>query len=387
MIITAYCQGITGEIADTRSLRKRLTAQAAREIRIRVQSAIAESGKAAGVADLMRKYDFPCLGDRFEGSPAGFDLAFALDIMGVKLESDVVVIGELSLSGDVRSVRGLLPMLVAAEREGATRALIPVDQWIEANSMKWDLELVAVRHLRQIIEGQKPTPPHELKVTWDAGYQGPQIEDLPIFLMETFNEVSLAACGGNNVLLVGCPGSGKTMIARRIVKSIVPMDEAETDFVRLVRSAVGLPYDPHPRRPFRAPHHTASTASIVGGGGSRIRPGEVTLAHMGVLFLDELPEFSRQTLQSLALTLRQGETRIDRYGRWKMPAKPIVIAAMNPCPCGWYASRKKKCACSKERIQRYSKRTHQFVEDLDMTVVTMLDPSIKTLVENSTHGN
>lgn len=302
---------------------------------------------------------------RKEGPAYDLPIALGVLIASRQLPEDCMnaslVIGELSLDGSVRHVRGVLPMAALARQEGFQRIFTPSIDAAEAALIP-GLEVIPVdnltelyRHLTgmQIIPAQDPVTP----------------EDIPVYVQTDFAEVKgqehvkraleVAAAGGHNVLMVGPPGAGKTLLARAI-PSILPrmtIDEA-LDVTRIYSVADQLPSDvPLIRtRPFRSPHHTISHAGLVGGGNIP-HPGEISLAHRGVLFLDELPEFGTRTLEVLRQPIEDKIVTISRaQGTLTFPANFQLIAAMNPCPCGFYGDPVKQCTCSNSTITRYQKR-------------------------------
>jgi len=362
---TGYCQGIEGVLVDVGDARQGLSVHSARETRIRVRSALGNLDIASRIENVLWG-----VRDKIPGSVPGFDLAIALDLIGH--EEDAVVVGELSLSGDVRPVRAIVPILLAARRAGIQRVIIPWQNWHEAQIVG-GMNLVPVSHIADVLHGVFSEPP-----TQDphphVRHHMPTVRDLPLHLMDAFQEVSLHARGGSSVLMIGSPGSGKTMIARRIPNELGAMDDVETMSVAAIRSAAGLGRDWHTHplmRPFRAPHHTASKVSLTGGGLPRARPGEVTLAHLGILFLDEVSEFARSSLDGIAACVAKGSIEFGRLQRIQMPSRPVVIAAMNPCPCGWHGHPTKECKCSEDRMKRFNARTEWFVDRLDMKPVNL----------------
>ncbi len=336
---------------------------AVQESRERVQAAIKNAGLRYPRGRLVVNLAPATV--RKEG-PA-YDLPIALGVLAcngqIPLESvaDAVVVGELSLDGKVRHTRGVLPMAALARKQGFRRIYVPSADATEA-ALVPDLEVLAVESLAELVAhlcGQqtlKPTPPIDLQA-------------LPAVGQSDFQEIKgqehvkraleVAAAGGHNVLMIGPPGAGKTLLARAM-PGILPrltIEEA-LDVTRIYSVADQLPADaPLVRvRPFRAPHHTISHAGLVGGG-NWPHPGEISLAHRGVLFLDELPEFSPRTLEVLRQPLEDKVVTISRaQGSLTFPANFQLVAAMNPCPCGYYGDPHKACTCSPQMVTRYQKR-------------------------------
>ncbi len=302
---------------------------------------------------------------RKEGPAYDLPIAVGVLIASEQIAPDgldkTLIVGELSLDGSVRHVRGVLPMAALASREGMQRVLVPQADSHEAALIP-DLEVIPVASLTALVNhlsGVVPIPPRT-NLSLEL--------DLPS-LATDFNEVKgqdhvkraleVAAAGGHNVLMTGPPGSGMTLLARAL-PSILPamsVDEA-LDVTQIYSVADQLPEDIPliQSRPFRSPHHTISHAGLVGGG-NWPRPGEISLAHHGVLFLDELPEFGRQVLEVLRQPMEGKVVTISRArGALTFPANFMLVGAMNPCPCGFFGDQGRECTCSPASVTRYQKR-------------------------------
>jgi magnesium chelatase family protein len=288
-------------------------------------------------------------------------LAASRQINPMKLEKSIVV-GELSLDGTLRHVRGVLPMAALARQEGFQRIIVPKIDAMEASLIP-DLEIIAVESLSQLaswlqgeVEIEIPKPSFvndELSSQFRTDFQEIKGQE------HVKRALEVAAAGGHNVMLIGPPGSGKTLMARAL-PSIMPnmtIDEA-LDVTRIYSVADQLPADiPLMRtRPFRSPHHTISHAGLVGGG-NWPHPGEISLAHRGVLFLDELPEFGSRVLEVMRQPMEDKVVTISRaQGSLTFPANFQLIGAMNPCPCGYYGDPVKPCTCALGMVSKYQKR-------------------------------
>lgn len=273
---------------------------------------------------------------------------------------ETLLFGELSLSGELRPSRGLLPQLRHARRRGLSKAIVPRAQLDEA-SLVSGLDVRGAFDLAAVVSwlnGEQDLP--------KATGRGPRVADVDTADLADVQgqdtakrALEIAAAGGHHLLLIGPPGAGKTMLARRL-PGVLPRPRPEDALeIATIQSAAGFGRglgDGPIRRPFRAPHHTASAVALVGGG-DPVRPGEVTLAHRGVLFLDELPEFARSAIEAFRTIMESGRAVVVRAReRVEMPAAPLVVAAMNPCPCGYDGDATRLCACTPARIESYRGR-------------------------------
>ncbi|NOZ28474.1 MAG: YifB family Mg chelatase-like AAA ATPase [Chloroflexi bacterium] len=276
---------------------------------------------------------------------------------------DALVVGELSLDGSVRHVNGILPMAALARERGLSRMFVPMQDAPEAALIE-EVEVIPVESLPTLaahLQGLQRIEPYEGRVEWDADDLPPHAADMADIKGQEHvkRALEVAAAGGHNVLMSGPPGSGKTLLARSMPSILPRMTIDEALEVTKIYSVAGLlpPDQPMIRhRPFRAPHHTISHAGLVGGG-HWPRPGEISLAHRGVLFLDELPEFGQRVLEVLRQPLEDRVVTIARStGTLSFPASFVLVAAMNPCPCGYYGDPVRECTCSMAMISRYQKR-------------------------------
>jgi len=335
-----------------------------RESRDRVRSAIRNSG-----------FEFPPHRITVNLAPAdvrkagsSFDLPIALGLLATsgpltrRAIDDTVVVGELSLDGAINGIKGVLPIAVAARRLGMNRLLLPPQNAAEASVVE-GLDVCIARSLPEAVQAlnrpdeaqRAPTPiASPVPTTQHDG-------DLSDVRGQLFarRALEVAAAGGHNLLLTGPPGAGKTMMARRLGGILPPLTFDEALECSAIHSVAGtLPSGSGllAERPFRAPHHTVSNVALVGGG-AMPRPGEISLAHNGVLFLDEMPEFDRRVLEVLRQPLEEGRVTIARAARTAVfPAKFVLVAAMNPCPCGFLGDDRRPCRCTPGQIAKYRGR-------------------------------
>lgn len=333
---------------------------AVKESKDRVRSAIINSQFSFPYRHMtvnLAPADLPKVGSRYD-LPVALGILMASKQLKIDLMDEYEVIGELALSGELRAVKGVLPIAIAAKKAGR-KLILPKQNADEASLIK-GLDIYPAEHLLEVcshLNGAKILPAYQAKIEVKPASSDNDLQEVQ-GQKQGRRALEIAAAGAHSLLMHGPPGTGKTLLASCLPSILPEMTDDEALEVAALQSITGGGFDVSrwKQRPFRSPHHTASSVALVGGG-SPPRPGEISLAHNGALFLDELPEFKRSVLEALREPIESGSIMISRAAwQTEFPARFQLIAAMNPCPCGYLGDLKANCRCTEEQVQRYRQR-------------------------------
>ena len=374
MAVSVYTCGLSGINANIVSIEADISnGLPAYEVVGLADTAIKEAKERVRSGIKNSDFEFPLRRITVNLAPASikkegtyYDLPMAvalLKIMGAveAKVSDFIILGELSLTGEVRGVHGVLPMADTARAAGFKKIIVPEENKNEA-ALVPEIEVYPVSCLKDtvnLLNGESEIAAYKYS-GFNSAVSDSELDFADVAGQESAKRALEIACsGGHSCIMMGPPGGGKTMLSKRIPNILPPLDFDEAMEVTKIYSVAGLVSQKNPlitNRPFRSVHHTASTVSLVGGG-SKAMPGEVSLAHNGVLFLDEIPEFKRATLEVLRQPLEDKSITVTRVARTAVyPCNFMIVAAMNPCPCGYFGSDVKQCTCTHDEIRRYHRK-------------------------------